>query len=183
VDLGQPFLADNGFGILAKQISWEELREHGKTVNMARDQAFRWFSESSGYPLAQINGTRQKLTSLDPEDLARDPDLSAFAQDRAEGVLDATLSTISGLDVSRFPLLATRAEMDRVLTIGTRRIPVEVKYRRKIDPLRDTESLRTFVEKVANNAPFGLLITQTDVEAVVDPRIVALPLSTVMLLR
>jgi len=123
VDLGQPFLADNGFGILAKQVFWEELREHGKTVNMARDQAFRWFSEGGGYPLAQINGRRQKLTSLDPEDLARDPDLSAFAQDRAERVLDATLSTISGLDVSRFPLRATRAEMDRVLTIGTRRIP------------------------------------------------------------
>jgi hypothetical protein len=70
-----------------------------------------------------------------------------------------------------------------VLTIGTRRIPLEVKYQRKLDPLADTEGLRTFLEKTANNAPFGVLVTQTDSETVVDPRIVTLPLSTLMLLR
>ena len=38
-------------------------------------------------------------------------------------------------------------------------------------------------EKSVNNAPFGLLVTQTDTDAVLDPRIVALPLSSLMLLR
>ena len=73
--------------------------------------------------------------------------------------------------------------MDFVLTIGVKRIPIEVKYQAKIDPLRDTEGLRSFIEKAINNAPFGLLITQGDAAGVVDPRVVALPLSSLMLLR
>jgi len=60
---------------------------------------------------------------------------------------------------------------------------LEVKYQRRIDPLADTEGLRTFIEKKVNHAPFGLLITQEDSGAVDDPRIVTLPLSTLMLLR
>lgn len=148
-----------------------------------RDQTFRWFSERGGYPLGQLSGTHHESTSLDLEDLARNSEWTTLAQKRAEDVLDAILSTVPLLDVSRFPLFAQKAEMDRVLTVGTRRISVEVKYQRKIDPLRDTEGLRAFLEKAANNAPFGLLVTQTDVETVVDPRIVVLPLSTVMLLR
>ena len=49
--------------------------------------------------------------------------------------------------------------MDFVLTVGDYRIPIEVKYRQRIDPHRDTLGLRAFLEKTANNAPFGLLIT------------------------
>lgn len=74
-------------------------------------------------------------------------------------------------------------EIDFVLTTGTRRIPLEVKYQRRIDPLRDTEGLRTFIEKTANNAPFGVLVTQHDGVTIDDPRIVALPLSNLLLLR
>ena len=60
---------------------------------------------------------------------------------------------------------------------------MEVKYQRVVDPLRDTESVRTFLEKAANNAPFGVLVTQSDEVTLADPRIVALPLSTLLLLR
>jgi len=42
---------------------------------------------------------------------------------------------------------------------------------------------RTFLEKSINNAPFGLLITQSDDIQVLDPRIVAMPLSTFLLIR
>ena len=73
--------------------------------------------------------------------------------------------------------------MDFVLTIGTRRIPLEVKYQRRIDPLMDTEGLRSFVEQKVNNAPFGILVAQADTDVVVDPRIVCVPLSTLMMLR
>jgi predicted AAA+ superfamily ATPase len=299
LDLGSPFLADNGLQPLIQQSFWEELREHGKTIAAARDQAFRWFSERGGYPLAheqseldwpyvadQLNETvirrvvrqdlragrgrrrdavlleelfrlacryagqcpgphllsreasralgadvslpkvrqylrllgeslllrlidplqirlkrtqgsskicladhalraswLQEIVPLDPEGLSSEPHLTVLAGHLAESVLGATLSTISHLDLAHFPGRTGEPEVDFVLTIGTRRIPVEVKYQRKIDSLRDTEALRTFLEKAANNAPFGLLITQTDVDAVADPRIVALPLSTVMLLR
>ena len=74
-------------------------------------------------------------------------------------------------------------EVDFVLTIGAQRVPVEIKYQRRIDPLRDTLGIRSFMEKSVNNAAFGLLITQDDTASVDDPRIVSLPLSTCMLLR
>ena len=69
------------------------------------------------------------------------------------------------------------------LTIGEKRIPVEVKYRRVIDPLRDTLGLRTFMEKAVNNAPFGLLITRGDDEPIADPRIAQIPLSSLLIVR
>jgi predicted AAA+ superfamily ATPase len=120
---------------------------------------------------------------LDAESLAEEPQLVPLAGRIAESVTGATLSTISHLDLSYYPGHGPEPEVDFVLTIGTKRIPMEVKYQKRIDPLRDTEGLRTFLERAVNNAPFGLLITQTDTEAVLDPRIVALPLSSLMLLR
>lgn len=32
-----------------------------------------------------------------------------------------------------------------MLSVGTAKIPLEVKYQRRIDPPRDTEGLRTFI--------------------------------------
>ena len=101
----------------------------------------------------------------------------------AESVDRAMLSTITDLDLAHRPARPGEPEVDFVLTIGTRRIPLEVKYQRRLDPLRDTEGLRTFIEKTVHNAPFGLLVCQADTDVVLDPRIVTLPLSTLMLLR
>jgi len=101
----------------------------------------------------------------------------------AESVTGALLSTISGLDIAHFPERHGEPEVDFVLTIGVKRIPVEVKYQAKIDPMRDTEGLRSFMEKAVNHAPFGLLVTQGESLGVTDPRIVALPLSSLMPLR
>ncbi len=125
----------------------------------------------------------QEIAPLDPPSLARDPHLQPLAGHIAESVTGATLATISHLDLAHLPMHGGEPEVDFVLTVGTRRIPVEVKYQRRLDPLRDTEGLRTFVEKTINNAPFGLLIAQADDDTIVDPRIVSLPLSTFMLLR
>lgn len=125
----------------------------------------------------------QEIVPLDPAELEREPHLSLLAGRIAESVAGATLSTISHLDLSHLPGRSEQPEIDFVLTIGTKRIPLEVKYQRRLDPLRDTEGLRTFIEKAANNAPFGILVCQVDEESVVDPRIVTLPLSSLMLLR
>jgi len=125
----------------------------------------------------------QELVPLDRERLAANPHLTTLAGHIADSVVGATLSTIPSLDTAHLPARGGEPEIDFVLTIGTKRIPLEVKYQQSIDPLRDTESLRTFIEKAVNNAPFGLLITQLDETAVLDPRIVAMPLSTFMLLR
>lgn len=125
----------------------------------------------------------QEIVPLDPRALALEAHLTGLAGHIAESVVGATLATISGLDLAHLPERSGEPEIDFVLTIGTRRIPLEVKYQRRIDPLRDTEGLRTFVEKTVNNAPFGVIVVQTDDIELDDPRLIALPLSTLMLLR
>ncbi len=81
-----------------------------------------------------------------------------------------------------FPERGAEPEVDYVITIGEQRLPIEVKYGRRVD-FSDTHGLRAFVEKAHYRAPFGLLLTQRDGVAVDDPRIVAMPLSTFLLLR
>ena len=63
------------------------------------------------------------------------------------------------------------------------RIPVEVKYRRRINTLEDTVGLRSFIERSTYRAPFGILVTQNDEPTVTDPRIVELALSSLLMLR
>jgi predicted AAA+ superfamily ATPase len=125
----------------------------------------------------------QEIVPLDRDGLAANPHLTTLAGHIAESTVGATLATIPSLDIAHLPARGGEPEIDFVLTVGTKRIPLEVKYQQSIDPLRDTEALRTFIEKTVNNAPFGLLVTQSDEAAVPDPRIVAMPLSTFMLLR
>ena len=125
----------------------------------------------------------QEQIPLAPDILAEKPEMSHMAGRIAESVFGAAASTIHGLDIAHFPQRGMDQEVDFVLTVGNYRIPVEVKYRRRIDSHRDTLGLRSFLEKSANNAPFGILITQVDAETVDDPRIVSLPLSTFLMLR
>lgn len=125
----------------------------------------------------------QEQIPPDPMKLHEEPSLTVVAGHLAESVTGAVLSTITGLDIAHFPERHGEPEVDFILTIGIKRIPVEVKYQARIDPLRDTEGLRSFIERSVNNAPFGLLITQGDSPGVVDPRVVSLPLSSLMLLR
>lgn len=125
----------------------------------------------------------QEPLPLDPVGLAKRPELTAEVGHLAESLVGATLSAVPGLDVAHVAERAEEPEIDFVMSVGTVKVPLEVKYQRRVDPLRDTEGLRTFIERAANRAPFGLLITQTDSSAVEDPRIVPLPLSTLLLLR
>ena len=125
----------------------------------------------------------QEQIPLAPEELAEYPELTTVAGHIAESTFGATASTIPGLDIAHFPERGSDLEVDFILTVGYRRVPVEIKYQRRIDPIRDTAGIRSFVEKSANNASFGLLITQDDSIQIDDPRIVTMPLSTFMLLR
>jgi hypothetical protein len=125
----------------------------------------------------------QEIVPLTTEGLLHDPQLTDLAGRIAESIVGAYLLTIGGLDLSHFAERPGEPEIDFIMTIGSRRIPVEVKYRRRVDPLMDTEGLRSFIEKKVYNAPFGLLITQGQVGAVLDPRIIELPMSSLLLLR
>ncbi len=125
----------------------------------------------------------QEVIPLDPEGLRRSPHLSTLAGHLAESVAGYFLANVPGLDVAHFPERGTEPEVDFVLTVGEQRIPLEMKYRQVIDQQRDTLGLRAFIEKTVNNAPFGVLVTLEDGVEVRDPRIVALPLSSLLLMR
>ena len=125
----------------------------------------------------------QEVVPLDPEGLAANPHLTDLAGHLAESALGYFLASLPNLDVAHFPARSTEPEVDFVLTIGTRRIPVEVKYRRRIDPHEDTRGLRAFLEKTVYNAPLGLLITLNDDVTVADPRIIPISLSAFLWLK
>lgn len=124
----------------------------------------------------------QEVVPLEPEALAAVPHLSDLAGRIAESAAGYFLRSIINLEVAHFPERATEPEVDFIVTVGDQRIPIEVKYRRRID-FEDTKGLRAFVEKAHYNAPFGVLVTLSDEPASDDPRIVSLPLSTLLLMR
>jgi predicted AAA+ superfamily ATPase len=300
LDLGAPFLPDNGVGPLGQIAFWQELAEHGRKLAGPRDEAFRRFSERGGYPLGharpdvaweqladQLNenvirrviqhdlrlGDRgrkrdpalleevfrlvcryigqapaihtlagearrtlganlgdqrvrqyvkfladtllvraiepleirlkrkrgnpklclvdhalraswlQEIIPLVPNELGDRPALATLAGRVAESTVGAVLSTIAGLDLAHRPKRGTDPEIDFVLTIGVSRIPLEVKYQATLDPIRDTAALSSFIEAAVNHAPFGILVTRDETTLDLGKRIVALPLSSLMLLR
>lgn len=124
----------------------------------------------------------QEVVPLTPDALAREPELSPLAGHIAESIVGFFLASMPEANLAWFPERGAEPEVDFVLTLGTTRIPIEVKYRRRIDPHRDTLGLRAFIEKTANRAPFGVLITLEEAE-MPDPRIVALPLATFLMMR
>ena len=93
------------------------------------------------------------------------------------------MKSLTGLDLAHKPEYQGEPEVDFIITIGEKRIPVEIKYRRAIDPLSDTLGLRLFMEKATNNAPFGLLISREDGVVMDDPRIICLPLKSLLMVR
>jgi predicted AAA+ superfamily ATPase len=125
----------------------------------------------------------QEVVPLDPEGLSANPHLSDLAGHLAESTLGYFLASIPNLDVAHFPERGAEPEVDFILTIGTKRIPIEVKYRKRIDPLGDTLGLRAFLEKSVYNAPFGLLVTLEDDVTVTDPRIIPISLSSFLWAR
>ncbi len=125
----------------------------------------------------------QEIVPLHPEGLLADPHLTDLAGHLAESVLGYFLASIPTLDVAHFPGRGAEPEVDFVLVVGTRRIPIEVKYRKYIDPHDDTHGLRAFLEKTVYNAPFGLLVTLQDDVKVHDPRIIPISLSSFLWLR
>jgi predicted AAA+ superfamily ATPase len=124
----------------------------------------------------------QERVPLTPEGLAASPHLAELAGHLAESAVGYFLGSLVNLDVAHFPERGSEPEVDFVVTVGEQRIPVEVKYRRRIDH-EDTDGLRSFMEKAHYNAPFAILVTLTGDAGSDDPRIVSLPLSSLLLMR
>lgn len=179
-DLGSPELADNGSEVLQAKGFWTALKDRGRRLGVERDEAFGWFSERGGYPGAcEPSRGRPELLPLDPTALAVQPEQTLHVGRLAAGVVGATLSAVAGLDVAHSPERSGEPEIDFVLSVGSVRIPLEAKYQRRVDPLRDTEGLRAFIERAVNRAPFGILVTHVDddsakrLSAAVDAAVVA----------
>ncbi|MBI4801052.1 MAG: ATP-binding protein [Elusimicrobia bacterium] len=120
---------------------------------------------------------------LDSEGIDATPDYSQIAGHLIEGVIGYFLSDIAEITVNHYPERVREPEVDFIVTAGDVRIPVEIKYRRRIDAIEDTMGLKRFMEKADNRSCFGLLITRDDTEPDPDPRIVRMPASSLLLLR
>ncbi|MGQ9650527.1 MAG: ATP-binding protein [Phycisphaerae bacterium] len=125
----------------------------------------------------------EEMVPLHADGLAQTPHLADLAGHLAESVVGAFLSGIPHVDLAHFPERPTEPEVDFVLTIGEHRIPLEVKYRQRIDAHRDTVGLRSFLEKTHYNAPFGVLVTMRDDACIPDPRVVPISLASLLLMR
>jgi len=124
----------------------------------------------------------QEKIPLTPERLEQLPHLYITAGRIVESIVGYFLRSITNLDVAHFPERQADPEVDYIITVGEQRIPLEVKYRRHIE-YNDTRGLRKFMEKSANNAPFGILITMMDDVASDDPRIITISLPTLLLMK
>ncbi len=124
----------------------------------------------------------QENIPIDPAGLEAAPQQSALAGHIAESVAGHFLGSIPGIELAHFPERSAEPEVDFVLTLGDQRIPIEVKYRRRLRH-DDSHGLRAFIEKAAYRAPFGILVTLDEAAGTDDPRIVSMPLSSLLLLR
>lgn len=127
----------------------------------------------------------QESVPLVPADLHEAPHLATLAGHIAESIVGYYLSTLTGLDVAHVPARPGQPEIDFVVSAGTRRLPIEVKYQHRLDPRRDVAGLVAFLDQPANEARTGIVVCQpgaADIEDL-DPRIVTVPLPDLLLVR
>ncbi len=124
----------------------------------------------------------QEVIPLTLEGLQEHPHLSDLAGHLAESVVGYFLGSLVNLDVAHFPERGAEPEVDFVITVGERRVPIEVKYKKRID-YQDLAGLRSFMDKPHYNAPFSIVVTLTNEIASEDPRIVSMPLASLLLMR
>ena len=124
-----------------------------------------------------------EVVPLDGAGLVRSPHLADLAGRVAESTVGAFLADVRQIRLHHFPERSREPEVDFVITAGEYRIPLEVKFRRRIDPHRDTRGLRSFLETTVYNAPFGVLVTRDEDVVVDDPRIVPVSLRALLWMR
>jgi predicted AAA+ superfamily ATPase len=114
-----------------------------------------------------------------PDDLEVHPILGASW----EGwILQELLAQSSLLDTSpRFLFYRTHAgaEVDILLEVRSRLIPIEIKHTSRIDPY-DLRGLSSFLETLEARAPFGLVLCRTDQPVRLTEKIVALPAARIV---
>lgn len=129
------------------------------------------------------NGILQETLPIDPEALKDcNEAVSTQVGHLVESILGYYLKGIPGVELSWFPQRPNEPEIGMVLTIGTGRIPVEVKYRRGEPEKGDLAGIEVFCAKSAYSADFGLIITQT-AGGQIGEKALMIPASSFLLLR
>jgi len=127
-----------------------------------------WLQENLPVSIAALAAAREEIC--------------AAAGHLIESDIGYYLKGIPGLNVSWFPTRGEEPELDFVLTIGLKRIPIEVKYRRGAAKAEHLRGLQSFCGLAKYNASFGLLITQ-DTSGIIADNIIALPAYALLSVR
>jgi predicted AAA+ superfamily ATPase len=129
------------------------------------------------------DGILQETLPLDPEALKQCNEAVATQVGHViESVIGYFLRGIPGVELAWFPERKGEPEVDLVLTIGTTRIPVEIKYRRDKPDLAAIAGIESFCSKPAYAAPFGIIVTQS-FDGILGDKVIAVPAATFLLLR
>jgi len=120
----------------------------------------------------------QEVIPILPGDLAgQNQTVAGVAGHVVESIVGYFLKGVPRVEVAWFPERKGEPEVDYVLTLGTQRIPIEVKYSRAKPKRGDCAGLDSFCGQKKYSAPFGLLLTQ-DTSGQLAESVIALPLST-----
>lgn len=141
------FLADAMLVHLIDPIQMRARRQHGAPKICLCDHALRaaWL---------------QEFVPLHPDELRESEHVADLAGHIMESVIGYYLAGLPSVQMSHSPERPGEPEVDFVLTIGARRIPIEVKYRKSAGGADDVAGLKHWIAKGSHGSPFGLLVTQ-----------------------
>jgi predicted AAA+ superfamily ATPase len=76
-----------------------------------------------------------------------------------ESLIGYKLKGVPTVEVMWFPERKDEPEIDYVITLGVKRIPIEIKYQKTISS-QDWAAAEAFCSKPHYEAPFGIIVTQ-----------------------
>lgn len=124
----------------------------------------------------------QQAIPLVPNQLINlDESYSASAGQIIEGIIGYYLKAIPRVEIAWYPERKNEPEVDFVMTIGTKHLPIEVKYTRSFPKNGQLNGLKSFCGQKRFDAPFGIAITQEYAGPIGDS-IIAVPASTFLML-
>jgi predicted AAA+ superfamily ATPase len=111
---------------------------------------------------------------------SRDQAIATQAGHLVESVFGTFFSCLPCDSVATFPSNKANEEVDIVITIKLKKIPIEIKYRNSFSS-DDLKGIESFCGKSQYEAPFGIIVTQEKAGMVAD-KIVAIPAKTMLTL-
>ena len=127
------------------------------------------------------NAWLREIVPLAPDELAQASEpVATMAGHIIESVVGYYLMGIPGLEVAWFPKRAREPEVDYVLTLGLKRLPIEVKYQSGQPNPHDCRGVNAFCGREHYGAGFGLVLTQKESGRLND-QVIAVPAAAFML--